>query len=84
MVKRRSLIVSLVMVLGVCPVCPDAAVYISSVLPTRGTLHYAGINAPEQRLHETGRRTQEGRGVVQQDVVKQEELHLTCQVDTCK
>ena len=28
-VKRRSLIVSLVMVLVVCPVCPAAAVYLS-------------------------------------------------------
>ena len=43
-VKRRSLIVSLVMVLGVRPVCPAAAVYISSVLSTRGTLRYLGIN----------------------------------------
>ena len=47
-VKRRSLIVSLVMVLGVCPVCPAAAVYISSVLPTRGTPNYVGINTPLQ------------------------------------
>ena len=37
-VEHRSLIVSLVMVLGVCPVCPAAAVFISSVLPTRGTI----------------------------------------------
>ena len=43
-VKRRSLIVSLVMVLGVLPVCHAAAVCISSVLPTRGTLQYVRIN----------------------------------------
>ena len=44
-VKRWSLIVSLVMVLGVRPVCPDATVCILSVLPTRGTLQYVGINS---------------------------------------
>ena len=43
-VKRRSLIVSLVVVLVVRPVCLAAAVCISSVLPTRGTLQYVGIN----------------------------------------
>ena len=43
-VKRRSLIVSLVYVLVVRPVCPEAAVCLSSVLPTRGTLKYVGIN----------------------------------------
>ena len=32
------------MVLGVRPVCPAAAVCISSVLTTRGTLQYVGIN----------------------------------------
>ena len=32
------------MVLGLRPVCPAAAVCISSVLPTRGTLQYVGIN----------------------------------------
>ena len=32
------------MVLGVRPVCLAAAVCISSVLPTRGTLQYVGIN----------------------------------------
>ena len=36
------------MVLGVQPVCPAAAVCISSVLPTRGTLQYVGINTPLQ------------------------------------
>ena len=44
MVKRRSIIVSLVMVLGVCPVCQAAAVCILSVLPTHGNLQYIGIN----------------------------------------
>ena len=34
----------LVMILGVCLVCPAAAVCISSVLPTHGTLQYVGIN----------------------------------------
>ena len=47
-VKRRSLIVSLVMVLGVRPVCPAADVCISSVLHTRGTLQYVGIKTPLQ------------------------------------
>ena len=47
-VKRRSLLVSLVMVLGVRPVFPAAAVYILSVLPTCGTLQYVGINTPLQ------------------------------------
>ena len=47
-VKRRSLIVSLVIVLGVCPVCPAAAVCILSVLPTRVTLQHVGINTPLQ------------------------------------
>ena len=32
------------MVLGVRPVCPAAAVYVSSVLPTRETLQYLGVN----------------------------------------
>ena len=32
------------MVLGVRPVCPAVAVCVSSVLPTRGTLQYVGIN----------------------------------------
>ena len=41
-VKRRSLIVSLVYVLVVRPVCPEAAVCLSSLLPTRGTLQYVG------------------------------------------
>ena len=43
-VKHRSPIVSLVMVLGIRPVCPAAAVCVSSVFPTRGTLEYVGIN----------------------------------------
>ena len=47
-VKRRSLIVSLVMVLGDCPVCPAAAVCILSVLTTRGTLQYVGINSDDE------------------------------------
>ena len=46
-VKRRSLIVRLVMVLGVCLVSPAVAVCISSVLPTRETLQYVGINICE-------------------------------------
>ena len=41
-VKHRSLIVSLVYVYVVCPVFPAAAVCLSSVLPTCGTLHYVG------------------------------------------
>ena len=44
LVKRISLIVILVMVLGVRPFCTAAAVCISSVLPKRGTLQYVGIN----------------------------------------
>ena len=36
------------MVLGVCPVRPAVAVCILSVLPTRGTLQYLGINTPLQ------------------------------------
>ena len=47
-VEHRSLIVSLVMVLGVCPVCPAAVVCISSVLPTCGTLQYVEIITPLQ------------------------------------
>ena len=43
-VKGRSLIVNLVLVLGVRPVGPAAAVCILSVLPTCGTLQYVGIN----------------------------------------
>ena len=47
-VKRRSLIVSLVYGFSVRPVCPAAAVCTLSVLPTRGTLQYVGINTPLQ------------------------------------
>ena len=43
-VKRISLIVSLVMFLVVRPVFPAADFCILSVLPTRGTLQYVGIN----------------------------------------
>ena len=41
-VKRISLIVSLVYVYVVRPVCLSAAVWLSSVLPTCGTLQYIG------------------------------------------
>ena len=43
-VKRRSLIVSLVYGFSVFPVCPAAAVCTLSVFPTLGTLQYVGIN----------------------------------------
>ena len=36
------------MVLGVSPVCTADAVYILSVLPTRGNLQYVEINTPLQ------------------------------------
>ena len=39
------------MVLGVRLVCPASAVCISSVLPTRGTLKYVGINTGYAQLH---------------------------------
>ena len=40
------------MVLGVRPVCPAAAVCISSVLPTRGTLQYVGIKNLDESNNE--------------------------------
>ena len=47
-VKRRSQIVSLFMVLGVSPVYLTAAVCISAVLPTHVTLQYVGTNTTLQ------------------------------------
>ena len=40
------------MVLGVRPVCRAAAVCISSVLPTRGTLQYVGIKNLDESNNE--------------------------------
>ena len=40
------------MVLGVRPVCLAAAVCISSVLPTRGTLQYVGIKNLDESNNE--------------------------------